>query len=188
MPLDRAGDLWTLIFINWLHFCIFFCTFCMFCKSRPKVISLLAWKKESKKLELTHESQLSKTKKFSRIKKFEIYFQSQTINSGAYFLLAHHSRDYHNVLTSARCCVVYWSWQLLDFCPFSFDSSRWCRKRDLSWKFYYSNSKKDRSTHIQASCTQLHHCIDMWNQLKSPTSMLCTRNFSSLSIESLKDH
>lgn len=45
-------------------------------------------------------------------KKIEIYFQSQTINSAAYFRLAHHSRDYHNVLTNAHRCVVYWSWQL----------------------------------------------------------------------------
>lgn len=87
----------------------------------------------------------------------------------------------------AQSCVVYWSWQLfLDFCPFSFDSSRWCRQRDLSWQFYYSNSKEDRSTHIQASCTQLHHSIDMWNQLKGPTSMLCARNFSSLGNEIIK--
>lgn len=120
-------------------------------------------------------------------KKLEIYFQSQTINSAAYFRLAHHSRDYHNVLTNAHSCVVYWSWQLfLDACPFSFDSSRWCRKRDLSWQFYYSNSKEDRSTHIQASCTQLHHSCEInW---KARRRCFVLETFLLSGSKSLKDH
>lgn len=55
---------------------------------------------------LADDARLSKIKKFFT-KKLEIYFQSQTVNSAAYFRLAHHSRDYHNVLTNAHSCVVY---------------------------------------------------------------------------------
>lgn len=60
----------------------------------------------TKMRKLANDSQLSKNKK-KITKKLEIYFQSQTINSAAYFRLAHHSRDYHNVLTNAHSCVVY---------------------------------------------------------------------------------